>query len=183
MNKMTSRERNDLISLCKQRARVAKQMASHRAADLLADFEAQLATEYAWDDEEVWAEAHRIASAALADANVLIADRCQELGIPKQFAPSLEYYWRSRGENDSKQRREELRKVARTRLDAMVKGTQTQIDRAALEVQTYLVSEGLESDAAREFLESGMPTVESLMPPLAVPEVERLLGPGRGPLA
>jgi hypothetical protein len=60
----------------------------------------------------------------------------------------------------------------------MAKGAKTQIDRAALEVQTYLVSDGLETDAATRFLESGMPTLESLMPPLAVPEAERLLGPG-----
>jgi hypothetical protein len=54
-----------------------------------------------------------------------------------------------------------------------------QIDRAALKVQTYLVSDGLETEAARRFLEAGLPTVESLMPPLAVPEIEKLLGPGR----
>ena len=176
---MTNRERGELISLCKQRAKLAKQMASYRAADLFADFEAQLATEYAWDDDEVWAEAHRIAAEALADANTRIAERCRELGIPKRFAPGLEQGWRSRGENESKQRREELRRVARTRLDAMTKGAQVQIDRAALEVQTYLVREGLESDAARQFLESGLPTVETLMPSLAVPEIEKLLGPGK----
>jgi hypothetical protein len=39
--------------------------------------------------------------------------------------------------------------------------------------------EGLETEAARRFLEAGLPTVESLMPPPAVPEVEKLLGPGR----
>jgi hypothetical protein len=47
----------------------------------------------------------------------------------------------------------------------MTKGAHVQIDRAALEVQTYLVSEGLETEAARRFLESGLPTVEGLMRP------------------
>jgi hypothetical protein len=178
MSKMTNRERSELISLCKQRARVAKQMASQRAAELFAEFEAQLATEYAWDDDATWAEAHRIADEALADANTRIAERCRELGIPTRFAPSFDAYWRGRGENDSKQRRDELRKVARSRIDAMTKGAQTQIDRASLEVQTYLVREGLETNAAQRFLESGLPTVESLMPSLAVPEVEKLLGAG-----
>jgi hypothetical protein len=69
MSTMTSRERNELISLCRTRARLAKQVADQRAAELLADFEAQLATEYAWDDDETWTEANRIAEAALADAN------------------------------------------------------------------------------------------------------------------
>lgn len=49
---------------------------------------------------------------------------------------------------------------------------------ARLRRTTYLVSEGLETEKARQFLESGMPTVESLMPQLAVPRVERLLGKG-----
>jgi hypothetical protein len=146
---------------------------------LPADFEAQLAAEYAWDDDEIWAEAHQIADDAIADGNARVAERCRELGIPPRFAPSLEYHWFRRGQNASKQRREELRKVARTRLDAMTKGAQLQIDRAALDVQTYLVSEGLETDAARRFLESGLSTVESLMPPLAVPEIEKLLGSGQ----
>jgi hypothetical protein len=80
MTKMTNRERSELISLCKQRAKLAKQTASYRAADLLADFEAQLAAEYAWDDDGVWADASRIAKEAIADGNTHIAERCRELG-------------------------------------------------------------------------------------------------------
>lgn len=176
--KMTNRERSELSTLAKQRAKLAKDMASYRAADLLADFEAQVAREYAWDEEEVWVEAHKIAKDALGEANELIAARCRELGIPKRFAPGLSYGWYDRRENASKQRRAELRKVAQTRLAAMEKGAKVQIDRVCLEVQTFLVSEGLDSEKARAFLERGMPTVESLMPPLAVPEIERLLGRG-----
>jgi hypothetical protein len=181
MPTMSNRERTELISLCKQRAKLAKQMAAYRAADLLAGFEAQLASEYSWDGEETWAEAHGIVDEAVADANARILDRCRELGIPPRFSPSIEHYWRNRGENASRERRAELRKVAASRIDAMTKGAQVQIDRAALEVQTYLVGEGLETEAAREFLESGLPTVETLMPALAVPEIERMLGPGAGP--
>ena len=36
--RMTNRERNELITLTKQRARIAKDMAGHPAAELLADF-------------------------------------------------------------------------------------------------------------------------------------------------
>lgn len=175
---MTKGERTELISLCKQRARVAKAMAGERAAELLADFEAQLAAVYAWDDDETWAEAYKIADAAIADANSQIAERCRELGIPKTFAPSLGGYWRGRGENELNQRRAELRRVAQTRIDTMAKKAKVQIDKASVEVQTHLVREGLGTEEARHFLESGMPTVDSLMPSLAVPEVERLLGRG-----
>lgn len=176
---MTKTEKNDLISLSKQRARVAKQMAEHRALDLLARFEEQLATEYAWDDDETWEEAHRLAEEAVNDANERIGERCRELGIPKQFGPSIEQRWYGRGENMAQKRRAELRKAAETRLREMTQRAKVQIDAAALEVQTYLVSDGLETDDARRFLESGMPTVESLMPTLAIPEIERMLGPGR----
>jgi hypothetical protein len=89
MTKMTNGERSELISLCKQRAKLAKQMASYRAADLRADFEAQLAAEYAWDDDEVWAEARRIADEATADANTRIVERRRELGIPAQLRRRL----------------------------------------------------------------------------------------------
>jgi len=180
MSEMTSRERTDLISLCKQRAKLAKDMAGYRAADLLADFEAQLATEYAFDDDETWREANKIATDALTEANEMIAERCRELGVPTRFAPSLAYGWSSRGENDCAGRRAELRKVATSRLDAMTKRAKVQIDSASLEVQTYLISEGLTSAAAQQFLETSMPTVEDLMPVLAVPEIEKLLGRGDG---
>lgn len=179
MSEMTRRERTDLVSICKQRAKFAKAMADVRAADLLADFEAQLATEYAFDEDETWREAYTIAREALAEANEMIAARCRDhLAVPPQFAPSLEVSWRSRGENDSQHRRAELRKVVTSRLDASAKSAKLQIDRASLEVQTLLVSEGLTSAAAQQFLETGMPTVESLMPPIALPEIEKLLGRG-----
>lgn len=180
MSEMTRSERTDLTSLCKQRAKLAKAMADARAAELLAEFEAQLATEYAFDEDETWREAAKIATEALAEANEIIANRCRELGVPTRFAPALTQSWHSRGENASAQRRAELRKVASSRLDAMAKNAKVQIDRASLEVQTYLVSDGLTSAAAQQFLETGMPTVESLMPPIAVPEVEKLLGRGGG---
>ena len=47
----------------------------------------------------------------------------------------------------------------------------------ALDTQTELLRDGLESGAAIKFLES-MPTAESLMPQLAVGEIEKQIGPG-----
>ena len=51
---MTSAERSDLLKIVRQRERVAKSGAARRAAELVADFEQQLATEYSWADDEVW---------------------------------------------------------------------------------------------------------------------------------
>lgn len=44
-----------------------------RAAELLADFGAKLAKEYAWDEQENWEEAMRIAKQAVDNVNAAIA--------------------------------------------------------------------------------------------------------------
>lgn len=177
---MTGKERTELAKLCRQRERVAKTMAAQRASELLADFERQLATEYSWDQEETWAEARMIAEEATHGANAMIAERCGELGIPAEFAPGLSSSWYGRGENQTAQRRAELRRVAQTSIDALTKAARTEIESVSLRTQTALLAGGLTTEDARAFLES-MPSAESLMPRLAVAEVKRaLLGPGSG---
>lgn len=177
-DQMTSRERSELAQLCRRREKLAKSMASEVAAVRLADFEAQLARQYSWAEEESWAEAMRIADEAVMEVNKRIAERLGELGVPSVFAPSAHLGWASGGENVSSKRRAELRKVGQTRIAAMEKSARTEIERASIEVQTNLVAGGLTSEDARRFLEA-MPTADVLMPALDVPEIEKQLGPGR----
>ena len=48
--------------------------------------------------------------------------RCRELGIRDEFAPQITRpFWFSRGQNSVKARVEELRKLAKTRIDADLK--------------------------------------------------------------
>ena len=177
---MTKGERTDLARLIRHRERLAKSAASQRSAELLADAEHQLGAIYSFDDDETWAALHSSCDKAVKAAQVEIAKRCQELKIPKNFAPGLELRWYGRGENASKDRRAELRRMATTRIAAMEKSARTAIEGHSVEVQTELLAGGLTSDAAKLFLEK-MPAVETLMPMLNETEIKGLLGDGGRP--
>jgi hypothetical protein len=163
---MTKGERDELAKILKARARVAKSVVEQRAAELLADAEQQLAAKYKISDE-AWREIAADAVQIVAEADAEIAKRCRMLGIPEQFRPSLNASWYGRGENADKGRRAELRKVAQTRIAAMAKQARVTIETKALDGQTLLAADALESAEAKAFLAS-MPTVEALMPALDV---------------
>ncbi len=177
---MTKDEREDLQRLVRQREKVMKSAAKQRSAELLADFDNQLGAEYSFDDDEVWAEAQKLAEAAVARANADIARRWAELRIPRDFAPGLNLTWRHRGYgNLVKERREELRRMAITRIAAIEAEAIVKIEVASVEAQTALALAGLTSEAAREFL-AKLPSVESLMPALSFRE---LVGEADPPIA
>lgn len=169
---MTKAERVDLAKLARQRERVAKAEAVYRAAELRADFEKHLAAIYSFDDDEVWRAAVAAANEEVAKAQDTIARRCNELGIPKGFAPSLNVGWYGRGQNAAASRRVELRNVAHSRIEAMEKNAKLAISRQSVEVQTQLVQAGLTTAEAQRFLDA-MPSAAKLMPALDAGEVER----------
>lgn len=173
---MSRRDREELAKLCRRRERVAKSDARQRAAEIRADGEAQLATIFEVDDAR-WAEAIKIAEAAIAEANATIDRHCDLTGVPKGFRPSVGLGWSSRGENASASRRGELRRVLDTRVAALEKQAFTEIERQSLAIQTQLIAGGLDSVEGQAFLDQ-MPTAAQLMPGLAVsefPEVAQLL--------
>jgi hypothetical protein len=164
----------ELQKLINRREKVLKQVAAARSAELMADFEQQMAAEYRFDDREVWTEATRRGRTAVAAANDLIAAECATLGIPSQFAPQLAFGWMSRGENATKERRDELRRVAKTRIEAIEKRANVEISHEALIAATEVVSLGLVSQAAQRFLHELEP-LERLMPPLDFRSIEETL--------
>ena len=171
-DQMTKGERDELGRLARRRAKLAKVDVDRVAAFRLAAVEQEFAAIYRSEDDAVWREANATAEEAVAEANARVAERCRELGIRPQFAPSISVYWNRRGEEASKDRVAELRRVAKTRLDADAKAAKVEIDRASLRVETELVAGGLRSVEARAFLEA-MPTAEALLPPLTVAEIEK----------
>lgn len=179
MTEMTRRDRDDLAKLCRKREAHAKTMASERAAMLRAQFEQQLAEEYSFDEDVVWNEAAQIARNAATEAQAMIAERCDKLGIPPEFAPHLDLAWHARGANSVRGRRSELTRVAKAKIEAMEKTARSEITRLSLETQTALLAGGLDSGEAREFLER-MPSAEALMPSLELGEIKRALGAGDG---
>ena len=170
MTAMTKHEREDLQRLVRQREKVVKSAAKQRSAELIADFENQMGQEFSFDQDEVWERATKIAQAALAKANEQIAARCHEIGIPKRFAPRLDLSWYGRDENATKQRRDELRKMAETRVEAIERQAVTEIELSCLAAQEQIALSGLTTEAARQFVEA-LPKIEALMPRLTFAEV------------
>src|SRR5262245_65923375 len=106
---MTRGEREDLQRLVRQREKVLKSAAKQRSAELLADFENQMGSEFSFDDDAVWQRATQEAEAEVARAKQRIAARCRELGIPDRFAPTLQLHWPHLGyDNSAELRRRQL---------------------------------------------------------------------------
>ena len=168
---MTRNERESLAKLMRQRERVAKTNATARSAHLLAEFEAQLDRQYAYDEDVVWASATAMATEVVAQAQRAIEKRCEELGIPPQFAPGLSVGWYGRGRNALSSERAELRRLARRRIEEIEAKARSAIEQASLNAQEGLMLGGLTTDAARTYIES-LPSVDALMPTLDVAAVQ-----------
>lgn len=164
---MTKTEREDLRRLARERARVAKADAHRRTADLRAMFEQELLTFYDYNRDEIWAEAVAEARKAGEEAQAKVAKRCEELGIPPAFAPSVSVLWKTQGPAAVQYEQADLRRAAYERIEAQERAAIAEIDKRALEIQTELVVQGLTSDTAIGFLHS-MPSVDELMPPVTV---------------
>jgi hypothetical protein len=164
-------EREDLQRLVRQREKVLKSAAKQRSADLLAEFENQIGQEYRFDQDKIWEQAEKLAQAVIDKAQKQVAARCRELGIPDQFAPSLDLVWNNRGyDNTVAGRRAELKRMAQTQIDAIERKAIVEIEMSCLEAQTALAVAGLTSDAAKAFVE-GLPKIEVLMPDLSFAKI------------
>jgi hypothetical protein len=78
------------------------------------------------------------------------------------------------GRSIDKERRTELRRLVRVRLDASARAAKVEIDRATADLLTTLAAGSLTSTESKDFLES-MPSIASLMPKLDVPELANTL--------
>jgi hypothetical protein len=178
MTEMTRTERAELTKLVNRWERVAKSAANERSAELLADFEAEVARTFRLDDDEVWTEAAEALDRAIEETNAKVAERCEELGIRREFAPQIVSgrYWRDRGENAANQRRTELRKMATTRVAAQEKAAIAVIERRATEMATRLVAGSLESPDALRFIAEMPEQLALAMPKLSLTELEEQAG-------
>jgi hypothetical protein len=176
---MTKGEREDLQRLVRQREKVLKSAAKQRSAELLADFENQMGSQYSFDQDKVWRQAEAAAEAEVAKAQARVAARCRELGIPANFAPGLSLHWYDRGENAAKKRRHELRRMAKTRIEAIESRAIVDMELSCLKAQEAIAVADLTSDTAKAFIEN-LPSIETLMPALSF---EEIAGPADPPVA
>lgn len=163
--RMTKAERDDLIRLIKRREKVAKTAAEQRSAAMLAEFEQKISETHDFATNEVWSAATQAAIAAAEKANEEIAAEAERLGIPKEFRPKLNFTWERRGENEYRDRRDELRRVAKAEIATLEKAALVQIEAESVQAQTEVIAHGLTTEAATAFLENLRP-VEKLMPAL-----------------
>jgi hypothetical protein len=83
-----------------------------------------------------------------------------ELHIPAEFAPTVELEWRNRGcDNLVERRKAELRRVAKSHIEAMEKKAILEIEMQSLDARTQIAASGLTSAAAQSFI-AQLPTVE-----------------------
>lgn len=168
---MTAAERRELAGLARKRAKLAKDNVDVLAAQRLAEFERDIAATYEFGDA-AWADVTRAADEAVRAADAEVARICEANGIPSDFRPKLNLGWYGRGENAIPSRVAELRRVAKTKIDAAAKGAKSQIETSSVEIQTELLAAGLTSAAAQQFLTS-MPTPADLLPTLDVVGIEK----------
>jgi hypothetical protein len=172
--RMTKAERDDLIRLIKQRERVAKTAAEQRSAAMLVDFEQQISRLHDWATDEIWKAAVEAVKEAAQKASDEIVARGDELGIPREFQPSLSFQWHRRGETEYRERREELRRVAKAEITALEKVAFVQIERQSVQAQTEVIANGLGTPDAIAFL-NNLPAIESMMPALDVADIQAKL--------
>jgi hypothetical protein len=174
MRPMTKGERDDLIRLIKQREKVAKTAAQQRSAAMLAEFEQQISAIHTFDTNEVWKAATDAAIDAAKKANEQVMAEADRLGIPKEFQPRLNFQWARRGENEWQGRRTELRRVAKSEIEALEKVAMVQVESASVAAQTEIIAHGLTSAAAVDFL-NRLPPIETMMPALDVTAIQAKL--------
>jgi hypothetical protein len=167
---MTRDERSELATVVRMRAKLAREDADVRGAELMAQFEEELATEYPANDPRL-AEITEQAADAMRRADAEIAAVCEAAGIRSEFRAGLHVVWHGRGENGVEMRRTELRKVAQSRITAMVKTAKLAITRAETEARGRLAELSMTTSEGKALMES-MPTVEYLLPTLALRQIE-----------
>ena len=93
---LSRNETHDLGMIIKERAKVLRCHVEEQSVKCMADFEAKLAAIYSFDQDEVWKKATERARRVVAEAQAEVAKRCEELGIPASFAPSINATWSGR---------------------------------------------------------------------------------------
>jgi hypothetical protein len=160
--KLSKGEQTHLFQLFRQRTKVMRTEADARGAALLADLESQLAKIYHYDEDATWEAVTKDTAAFVEQGQAKIAERCAELGIPKEFAPSISFSWSGRGENAVKERRNEIRRVGQAKVEEQVRSAYNATERAQLNAMQQVIEAGHLSDAAKAFLDNLTPIDEEM---------------------
>jgi len=172
--RMTKHELDKLLQLVKAEAKALKTATAARAAQVLADFEQKISKRYCVNESPVWAKLFGQAQDIIRELNAQILTDLKSQDIAEEYAPQAGIHWLDRGENAISKRRAELRQVAKSRALEDQTKAQTRIDLWSVQEQKELLTQGLQSQEARNFLER-RPSLERLMPALELADVEKEL--------
>lgn len=172
-NFISKGDRDALLIVLRKRDKAMKAIAAQRRAANMAEFERLISQEVHWQEDGTLVKAVEFGADSARQVDAMISERCQELGIPERFRPRIGWSWLTRGENAVKERRAELRLMAKARFEAQEREALAKAEMHSLDVQQRLIASTLTSDEARQFLDS-VPTIESLMPPMDESEVMEL---------
>ena len=174
VKRMTRAEQSDLLRLGKLNKDGAILAQKERTKIAAAEFEMRLVSQFSYDQREAWADLMASAKAHVAALDQQLAEDCRRLGIPESFRPEIGVHWFGRGENASKERRAELRRVAVTRLAALEASAIARIEDGYRRFQTSVLSAAISSVEARNLL-ADLPTAEQLLPTVDYQSVTKAL--------
>jgi len=172
---MTKGELENLLRAFRLNAKAAKTSIVNLGAKLKAEFEVQLNTFYPASGDPVWEEEYKALLGEWEKRRARVDKRSAERGIPERFRPSLQSpRWSYGDEQCYKELRPELRRLAHTQIDLMVKSRLESLDAQSAQVQLSILSHGFVTDEAKRFF-SELPAIAELIPPLKMEEITGLL--------
>jgi hypothetical protein len=174
---MTKSDRADLRSLIRQRFKVLRADVAARGAELESDLDRVLDDRYA-AEEKKWAEAVALIEEAAREANRKANDILRSLDLVemRNVLNGNDYSIVSvRGMTMPVRQRERHRQEGLRRIEVTIQNALLELERQEANLLERLMLDGLESDAAREFLAS-IPTVTSLVPASRLLELESQFG-------
>jgi hypothetical protein len=173
--KMTKGDLEKLLTAFRLNVKAARTSIINLGAKLKAEFEVQLNTTYPPDGDPVWAEEYETLLVEWKKRQARVNKRSAERGIPQRFRPEIgRPYWSYGGEQCFDKLRSELRRLAHTQIDAMLKSRLEGLDVQSAQVQLSILSNGFVTEEAKKLF-AELPTISSLIPPIKMEEITGLL--------
>jgi hypothetical protein len=170
---ITKSERTELRSIVKQQFKVLRAELAQRQLEMYAEVEDEITARYS-DDDATWSGLMHEVHEATMEANRRINDALYNAGYQKKSG--TERMWINTPRIDQPtEDRHQLRRTAKTRIDAQVKAAGLRLDREEADLLRTLGIGVIESEEARLFLQR-IPTVGELVSSARLAELERAMG-------
>ena len=171
---MSARERSVLLSLIRKKERAVVAAAAKRGVEHLADFDRQLRTMYAFNNDDVRKADFIKVCEVVKEAQAKIVEQARELGIPNEFAFKISIVGDGCGPRAVEEQLAELRRMASSNIEAQLTGAATAAECWGLEAQTKVITDDLTNEDIKNLL-AEVPSFEALMSPLDAVALKNLL--------